>query len=621
MTTQARLRLFGEHTLTIGPDPHANPVDLLSPQTQILLAYLALHPHQVLERRCVAFILWPDTTEATALRNLRQHLHRLRQLLGGLNLADEMLVGQGGHLQFNPVAGLWIDTLEFERQIADPLWQIEAIELYRGDLLAGYEADWLQPIRARYREQYLEALRTQIALANFQRNSPRALYYARRLLEGSPLRESSHRIYLEALYFNGERVRALQHFAHLQRLLKRELNAEPMPQTVALYRQIQNGTLPGDLPMVVSSSQQAPRALQTIAQISESFVGRRDELALLDEALAQTVNGAGRFLLIEGESGVGKTRLWETWRQARADWVLAFEGRAGAVDGRGPVAPAIEALRRGYDQIDWGWFPAHAAWLADLRTWLDGSSAGPPNRRPRPAVPVEKLGQFVLMMAGRAGRPVGLFIDDLHEADEETWQLLAFLGRRCGGTYLLLVGAYQPGALPSTARRILHSLQRRQQLQTPTLMPLSPAETASLARYLLNQKQLDRAFLNRLYRTTAGNPFFITEFLKTVQSPADLTDPHTFRTLPQTVQAAIFQRLDRLSPASRNLLAVAAGLGRTFTFGALLEAAPQLAEDEALDALESWLEAGLVQEQSEGYEFSHGQIHQVVRSSLDERAR
>lgn len=620
---RARLRLFGEPSLTVGPDFHASPVDL--PQhVQILLVYLTLHPNQPIDRRKLAFILWSDTTEATALRNLRQHLYRLRQILTSLNLPDDILVSKGGRLHFSSDPSLWIDVLQFERQITDQRWQIEAIELYRDDLLAGYEVDWLQSIRTRLREQYLTALRHQITIANMQRNYSRALHYAARLLQATPLRESSHRIYMEALYFSGQRVRALQQFAHLKRLLKRTLKAEPMPQTVALYQQIQNGTLPGDIPPLISSSQQAPQDLKTITQISASFVGRRAELAELDEALARALNGWGGFILIEGESGLGKTHLLHTWQQARAELLLLFRGQSQTIESGIPCAPILETLQRGHSQIDWQWFPAHSPWLGELRSLLldVDDSVLPPETTHRPAIlpTVDKLGQFILTLAAQATRPVGLLIDDLHNADEATWQLLAFLGRRCSTTPLLIVGTYQPNLLPTSARRLIHSLQRHRQVETTELWPLSPADAAKLTEYLLRHlPQPDKSFINQVYRVTEGNPFFITEFLKSTHlGTGNKTSPSTIHPLPKTVRTVISAQLNRLTPESKTLLAVAAAIGRTFNFRVLAGATSSFTENQVLEALESWLEKGLVIEQSDGYEFKHEQIQLTAYAGLNQ---
>jgi two-component SAPR family response regulator len=106
------------------------------------------------------------------------------------------VVSKGSRLYFNLTPALWIDVSQFRRQITDQRWQIEAIELYRDDLLAPYEAEWLLPIRTQLREQYLNTLRKQITIATMQRNYSRALHYAARLLQATPLRESSHRAYI-----------------------------------------------------------------------------------------------------------------------------------------------------------------------------------------------------------------------------------------------------------------------------------------------------------------------------------------------------------------------------------------------------------------------------------------
>lgn len=601
-----RLRLFGELRLTPGPDPHAPPVELGTDPLWLLLAYLVLHASQPVNRQKVAFLLWPDASETAALRYLRQHLHRLRQILAQLKLPDTILESNAGHLHFDPAAELWVDVIQFQQQIANRQRQIEAIELYEGELLAGYEAGWLQPHRSHFQERYLQALRTQINGANMQRNYGRALYYARRLLQANPLRESSHRIYMEALYFNGQRVEALHHFADLQALLQQELNVAPMAETAELYQQIKQGTLPRDIPLLVSSSRRPPQALKAITQISTSFIGRRQELAHLDDILARTLGGDGRFVLITGEDGIGKSALLNAWLQARAGQLATFQATCREEAPCLPAGAIVEALRHGHHQIEWEWFPPQFPHLKELQQLL--SSQAPPAGSP---FSVEKMGQWLLTLAQR--KALGLFLDDLHQADQTTWEILSFLARRCGRFPLLLVGTCRLTRLSPLARRLLHNLQRHRQVTTMPLLPFSREETAGLAAHVLGQRP-GIVFLNHLHRATEGNPFFIMAFLQAAQeSEAPLK---VLQRVPEMVRTAIEARLVRVRPLDQQLLARVARIGRTFDFNDVAIHAPHLSEEQIVAALENAIHHGLLQEFGDGYTFTHRLIRLVAQTGL-----
>jgi len=603
--------MFGGQRLTAGPEPHGRPLSIPSLHTRSLLAYLALHPGQPIDRHQLAFLLWGDELDEVALRYLRQHLHRLRQSFAELRLPDDALRSQAGRLHFLPEAGLWIDTLEFERRIAESYWQIEVLELYEGDLLPEMEAEWIRPFRRRFRDQYLEALRAQIHLATSEHNYPRALHYARRLLDANPMRESSHRIYMEALYLSGKRVQALNHFSELQDLLKDELNARPMPQTVELHRQMKMGTFSYHRRQLGPLSGPTRRRAEATHEISRAVTGRREALALLNEALGRARSGEGLFVLIEGAPGLGKTHLLDKWRRARAGEMLAF---AATCEPGEPLGwPVLAALRHRREQIDWNWFPSQLSWLQPIQAAIQ---TGRPACDDAPATMIqeanldENLRQFTLMLVQRARQIVAFCLDDLHYADEVTWSTLSFLARRSHRMPLLLIATCQPDLLSAEKWHLIRSLQRYDQLTVIQLQPLSEAETRRLALQFFPAEAVTSDFLQLLYQTAEGNPLFTVELLKTVQESeqAPAAFVATPLRLPRTIDAALSRRLGCLDAEGRHLLAEAAGIGRRFHFRALADAAPHVSDRKILEEINRWLQHGLVQEQTEGYAFTHEQI-------------
>ena len=600
--------MFGRQRLSAGPDPHARPLSIPSRHTRALLAYLALHPGQPIDRHQLAFILWGDELDEVALRYLRQHLHRLRQSLAEVGLPDGIVRSQAGRLYFHPDVGLWIDTLEFERRIAESYWQIEIIELYEGDLLSEMDDEWIRPFRQRFREQYMEALRAQVNWAISEHNYPRALHYARRLLEANPMRESSHRIYMEALHLSGKRIQALNHFAELQELLKSELKARPMPQTVELYRQIKIGTFSyHHRPTGLFAGPTRGRARAT-HEMTRAVTGRRAVLARLNEALNRTRAGHGLFVLVEGAPGLGKTHLLNAWRRARAGEMLTFS--AACEPDRPGGWPLLAALRHQREQIDWNWFPSQLSWLQSVRAAIQMAGDDANDDAIQATGFDDKLRQFMLTLVQRARQVVTISLDDLHYANEGTWSTLAFLARRSSRMPLLLVGTCQPDLLSAQERHLIRSLQRHDQLVIITLKPFSEAETRQIAQQFFPSEALTSDFLHLLYEVTEGNPHFTVELLKSLQesgqSPVAFAKA-PFR-LPQTINATLNRRLGCLSQESRHLLAVAAGIGRCFRFRALARSAPNFSDHKILEEINRWLQHGLIQEQTEGYEFTREQI-------------
>jgi DNA-binding SARP family transcriptional activator len=179
---------------------------------QTLLAYLLLHRHAPQSRRHLAFLLWPDSTEAQALSNLRYLLHTLRQALPD---ADSYLAVDKLTLQWRPQLPYRLDVAEFEeallaaRQTADPhtarRWLEQAVSHYRGDLLPANYDDWLIPLRDDMARRYQTALIQLIDLLTEAGAYQSAANYAQQLAQQDPLNES-HTIRSDAPLRPGRRA-------------------------------------------------------------------------------------------------------------------------------------------------------------------------------------------------------------------------------------------------------------------------------------------------------------------------------------------------------------------------------------------------------------------------------
>ena len=131
--------------------------DSIAPRAQSLLAYLILHAGGPQPRQRLAYILWPDSTEAQARTNLRKVIHQIRN---SLPAADECLYMTRTAIQWNRNSPYWVDVLELDRmldRLADDAGDVCSLqrvaELYAGELLPGNYDDWIGPQREDYRRQ------------------------------------------------------------------------------------------------------------------------------------------------------------------------------------------------------------------------------------------------------------------------------------------------------------------------------------------------------------------------------------------------------------------------------------------------------------------------------------
>ena len=220
-----------------------------------LLALLILRHPRPLERDWLAGVLWPESTQEQALANLRQRLSQLRRALGkeGKRLLTPTSRTLGLDLE-----GADIDVFAFDAALArgDQAALEQVIALYRGPLLQGCDEEWVVGERQSREQSYLDALERLAREA--QKRDPRAaIGWLRQAVALDPLQESAERALMQTLADIGEMVEAGQVYRALREHLYRHLNAEPDPQTTALYHRLRGQRRP---PMPVPSASPPPGA-------------------------------------------------------------------------------------------------------------------------------------------------------------------------------------------------------------------------------------------------------------------------------------------------------------------------------------------------------------------------
>ncbi len=195
------LRLLGDFSL-IYDDRQVTSLN--TTRLQSLLAFLVLHRDVPQQRQHLAFLFWPDATEAQARNNLRQLLHQLRQALPAV---EQFLSADTHMLHWHPVTPCHLDVAEFEQTLAladaatqrndqHPLQAAleQADSLYRGELLPGCYDEWILPERDRLRQRHLQVLEQLLRLFEAQGDTVTAIRYAQRLIGLDPLSEDLYPI-------------------------------------------------------------------------------------------------------------------------------------------------------------------------------------------------------------------------------------------------------------------------------------------------------------------------------------------------------------------------------------------------------------------------------------------
>lgn len=623
-------------------------VDLDTRKALALLAYLAVtgQPH---ERMVLATLFYPEYNPENARAGLRRTLSSLRSVIG-----EDVLDVQRNTIGLQERPALYVDLLEFRRHLAEvgshrhppaefcprclPVLE-QAVSLVKGEFMAGFSLrdspgfdDW----QFRQAEQVQRELSASLfSLANglaASGDSPRGLQYARRLVSIDPLSESAHRLLMQLYTMSGERNTAVQQYRECVRILQQELNVSPLPETVALYQAIIEGR-PQASPGEPSPTRRTPAQPKASASASGArlapMVGRASHLQHILRAYRA---GApqGSFLLIEGEPGIGKTRLVEEFLRAH----LAGDARvlrARCYEGESDLAYASLAgmLRSMIDQPSFNKALAGlpAAWVAEaarLAPELAVNRAGVLRLPPLEGMGArtrfyEGLLQVVLGLV--CGEPPGVwFIDDLHWADAATIEFLAYLVRRLPGHPMLILATTRPDALASV--EALHPLHAALQLAgygaKLRLDRLTKGEVDELVSVLPEWAQLTGEMRERLYLESEGLPFFIVEYLAGLRTEGGRPPVEGWR-MPGSVKALLGGRLAALDETSRQLIGAASILGRSFEFELVREISGR-SEDETATGLENLLAAGLIIERADSralsYDFSHEKIRELVYEQL-----
>ena len=362
-----------------------------------------------------------------------------------------------------------------------------------------------------------------------------------------------------------------------------------------------------------------------------AFVGRDRELSEVRRFLDAALRGTGGMVWVQGEPGMGKTRLTEeVAAEARTRGAVTLVGRAydaAAV----PLGPLVEILEQALEtlpaermrEILGEEAPQVAKLLPEVRLrW--------PDIPPAFDMPPEQERRFLLNsvrdVLERAGRvtPLVLTFDDLQWADEATVEFLVHAAERLPKAAILVLATIREGEVApgGELERARDALVRSRLTHLLHLGPLSVESVGAMVAAMAG-RDVPEEIVTALHRDTAGNPFFVEEVFRHLAESGQLQDASgAFRreavssgAIPATVRAVIDRRLDRLDQGTRSLLTAAAVAGRASSLE-LLEAIGQMDGDALLDAVDEAERAGILLAEGSGAETTFAFAHELIRQSI-----
>ena len=613
------------------------PAPSLPRKAQLCLARLLVHRGREFSRAYLAGLLWPELEESRARRNLSNLIWKIRrELEPALGLPAPLLITRRDSVAFNPECPCFVDVEEFERLVekGDEASLRAAVDLYRDEFLPGFYEDWVLARREWLRDRYFSALRDLVRILQERGDYLEALRYAQLLVNYDPLREDFQRELMRLYWLTGRHHAAIRQYERLKEVLAQELQTEPSPSTQKLYRQILSSL----------KRSEVRRASPGIGWERLPMVGREKERAELLGYIEAAETGAGGVMLVEGEAGVGKTRLLRevsegaTWRGVEVLWGWCNE--TGLCS---PYAPLKRALGKAISPLRVEQFSRLlgipdlrklAVILPELERHLPGETPSVP-RLPHPREKtrlLEIFSRFVLGLGEIA--PHLLIIEDLQWADADTLEALEALFPHLLRSRVLVVLTARQEEMDANppAARLIRLADKAGILRRLPLLPLSISETEELVAGVLGLDgsvgALPLKFLERLYYETRGNPLFVLQILSTLIQEGILraADPHqrlenlVKMPLPVELSEAVLRRLSRLEPSARRALEMASVIGERFAFSLWADA---LGEDERklLRTAHLLRKAGFLSEDRDAYRFGHELIRRIIYRSLGTRRK
>jgi DNA-binding SARP family transcriptional activator len=469
-----------------------------------LLAYLARRSPRAVAREELAALMWGERREENARASLRQALFQLKRALGDvLDIAPDSVALRAD--------GLLVDAAALEAAVAGGQYRDAALS-WNGDFLPGAEdaggesfRAWLEGERARLRRSLTRALDALTADAAARGAWPEAVSWAERWADALPLDERPHRRLVELLSLAGRSVEALARHAGYVARVRAEFGAGPSEAFLSIGKQLDRRAREG--PSRGAGAVDVPRSS---AVRLPDMVGRQAAFAELTSAWHEARRGRATVLVVEGDAGIGKTRLADEFLRTvepRGAAFVVLRARAYDADREVRLALARELLSPLRDAP--GLLGAPRSALAELAR-LVPSVQEQIRDLPGPSDFARALDEAVARIIADVSSeaPVVMFVDDLPRTDAESRRLVLSLARRVPrDARVLVVLTARSGELGRPDE--LRDLRGLRQLR---LKPLELADVEALVSSMLPLSgDSRRALAERLAADSGGVPFLVVE--------------------------------------------------------------------------------------------------------------
>lgn len=602
---------------------------------RILLLYLASQTTPV-SRSSLCQLFWPQLDDTHAQKNLRETLSRLKAELPDPSLIiaknneiflDSQITYVDGR-EFIVLIDPLVTTTQFQVGSKMPDWMYlqmrAALDLCRGNqILPGYAfsestglENWLMLTNQGFEYYLLRGMERLAGHCIAVGNLDEAIKWLGKLAEIDPVNTENNYLILTCLKERGRIKDALDYTIYLERVYQ-AVTEESLPKTISDFR-IRLGEI----------KYQVPKKEIVDWPGGETnpypFIGRANLLARLQHAY----NRKG-IVSIKGESGSGKSRLVQEFYAA-----LPIRPRLLFCSGKpmvrcSPFQPLIEGLRETVTPKEWASLSNSdcqnlRALFPELRDKVDEELASIEEFEPDEGdiVSIFNCLHAILVKLSEK-RPLLMVIDIVQWCDDATIDFLSYLSDRdFFKKYGLLIITSRKEEVNDVVEIFIDRntmLNTLEQIEVPIF---TYDETRQMVQGILG-KEGDPPFLEKIYRETGGNPFFIIEGLNAIRDikfDVNSFDDEDLYPIPSTIRALVNEKVRLLSESARRVLQAASVLGQKFQPKVVEEMKEVPPEDltAAFEELQKFsiltAEHGLIADSR--YEFPHDQVREVVLQEM-----
>ncbi|MEZ5660917.1 MAG: AAA family ATPase [Burkholderiaceae bacterium] len=590
-----------------------------------LLACLSIAPNGILDRNWLAAMFWPASTHQQARTNLRREIHELRCLHPSI---DACIRTNKTQVQWVEQASCGIDVREFEALVSRASSETDdgsrvrhlgaALGVYHGELLPGLNEPWVVARRDALDRQFHSAALALATLLTKAAQPGAATEVLERILSDDRLDETAcaqlMRLHLEA----GRTTQALRAYRATEMAIKQELGVAPGAELVALHRQAVNPHHGNDRFSAPSVEWAAPAGL----------IGRRHEWRRLAAMWPRSVAGQAQFCLVQGVSGIGKTRLVATFAESLSVhastvasarcWDAASQAAFSAVAAWLKSLP-LRRRRRGLDPRIWATVTtAMPALAGDHELRASGVAAG------TATPPRERLLESIACLLAPADEPTLLVLDDIQWCDGDSLDALSHLLHHRPDSPLLVLATLRDEEARHDApvNAFMTGLRRRDGMHRIVLDELDFEDTAALFAAECRRRScepLPASAIASFHRRFGGSPLVAVQWLQALADPVDpVVAPGAIESIaiPAAIADILATRIDRLAPAVRETAEIAAVAGNRVSAQVLAHAA-NLSAEEAGSRLDQLWRAHLMRDAEPGiFEFEHDAIRELLYQGI-----